>query len=254
MLNSPQNSKVKLISLNIEGDKHLDRVIPFLKTEEADVICLQEVFGVHVDQIAQAVGMKAVFAPSKIFAGPNRPGFQPLGEWGIAWMTKLQHTQVQVEYYAGQGPVPENNDDPNHANRPIIWAEVIKNDLQYRIATTHFTWSPAGKIIPEQERDFRVLADLMASFDSLVLCGDFNAPRGEKLFSLFEEVLVDHLPKDIITTLDPELHRVADLKLVVDTIFSTPDYQITGVKTVSGVSDHQAVVGNVSRRPISQPE
>ena len=33
---------MKIVSLNIEGSKHINRVIPFLESEQADVICLQE--------------------------------------------------------------------------------------------------------------------------------------------------------------------------------------------------------------------
>jgi exonuclease III len=33
----------KIISLNIEEDKHLERVLPFFKHQQADVILLQEV-------------------------------------------------------------------------------------------------------------------------------------------------------------------------------------------------------------------
>lgn len=34
---------LKLITLNIEMDKHYSRFLPFLDSEKADVICLQEV-------------------------------------------------------------------------------------------------------------------------------------------------------------------------------------------------------------------
>jgi exonuclease III len=32
---------MKLININIEGDKHFDTVIPFLEKEKPDVLCLQ---------------------------------------------------------------------------------------------------------------------------------------------------------------------------------------------------------------------
>lgn len=35
---------MKLISLNIEGHKHIDRQLPFFEIEAPDVLCLQEVF------------------------------------------------------------------------------------------------------------------------------------------------------------------------------------------------------------------
>ncbi|HEY4487219.1 MAG TPA: endonuclease/exonuclease/phosphatase family protein, partial [Candidatus Paceibacterota bacterium] len=33
---------IKLVSINIERDKHLNRVIPFIQGERPDILCLQE--------------------------------------------------------------------------------------------------------------------------------------------------------------------------------------------------------------------
>jgi len=38
-MNSPS---IKIISLNIERSKHIDRILPFLVREQPDVFCVQE--------------------------------------------------------------------------------------------------------------------------------------------------------------------------------------------------------------------
>jgi len=50
---------VKLISLNIEGDKHLDdKILPFFDKEKPDVLCLQEVFAKDIQKICQRTGLE----------------------------------------------------------------------------------------------------------------------------------------------------------------------------------------------------
>lgn len=53
---------MKLISLNIEGDKHLDKIIKFLEKEKADVFCFSEIFEEDIKHIKPLVDMPYVFA------------------------------------------------------------------------------------------------------------------------------------------------------------------------------------------------
>ena len=53
---------MKLISLNIEGDKHLDdKILPFFDKEKPDVLCLQEVFAKDIQKICQRTGLEKYF-------------------------------------------------------------------------------------------------------------------------------------------------------------------------------------------------
>ncbi|HEY5810705.1 MAG TPA: endonuclease/exonuclease/phosphatase family protein, partial [Povalibacter sp.] len=90
----------------------------------------------------------------------------------------------------------------------------------------------------------------LAAYPDYVLCGDFNAPRGRPLFSLFTDELglTDHLPPTVTTTIDPQLHRAGALQLVVDTIFSTPHYQVEDVQVLEGISDHKGILATLRRR------
>jgi endonuclease/exonuclease/phosphatase family metal-dependent hydrolase len=83
---------------------------------------------------------------------------------------------------------------------------------------------------------------------SLVLCGDFNAPRGKEIFSRLAAHWTDHVPLAHTTSLDPVLHRAGALQLMVDGIFSTPDYDVSGVRLHQGVSDHCAITARIGKR------
>ncbi|MEA2056412.1 MAG: hypothetical protein U9O78_01685, partial [Patescibacteria group bacterium] len=52
---------MKLISVNIEGDKHLDKVLPFLKKEQANVICLQEIYEHQQKNFEKELKMNSFF-------------------------------------------------------------------------------------------------------------------------------------------------------------------------------------------------
>ncbi len=125
--------------------------------------------------------------------------------------------------------------------------ELMHAGRTYRIGVTHFTWSTNGDITDEQRADFARLKRVLSEFPDYLLCGDFNAPRGREMFAIFQDELglEDHLPPHVRSTLDPVLHRVGHLQLAVDTIFATPEYRVTGVEVLEGVSDHKALLATV---------
>lgn len=233
---------IKLITLNIEGDKHLDLVIPFLQKEQADVVCLQEVYEADMSVLSQTLGMQGTFAPMSTKTVPNPYNNSLRGSWGSAFFTHLPHSKVKLFYYKGTGSTPifHHPYDNEHA---LLLSTVEKDGEEYVIATTHFTWSPDGHLSTEQQDSFDELKPIIVSYPNLIFCGDFNAPRGRELFNMFSEVLTDNLPQVYTTTIDNNLHKIGNLELVVDTIFSRGKYVVSDVRLVDGVSDHMAVVG-----------
>ncbi len=238
---------LKLVSLNIEGDKHFDRFLPMLEEEQPDVVCLQEVFAQDLPYLEQKLHMQSVYAPNVVYLTPNQYGIAPRGTWGITLLSKLPLVQPVIHYYhGGKQRIPVFIDgQPNSANRAVILAQVTKDEQLYQVATTHFTWSAQGKINEAQGRDFISLSQFLSHYSSLILTGDFNAPRGRELFQKFADHFQDQIPPQIQTTLDPQLHYAGPLDLVVDGLFTTPDYIVSDVKLVAGVSDHQAIVAEI---------
>ena len=56
-------NSLKLACINIEGDKHLERVKNFLEKEQAEVICLQEVFEKDIESLKSTLYPYHIFAP-----------------------------------------------------------------------------------------------------------------------------------------------------------------------------------------------
>jgi endonuclease/exonuclease/phosphatase (EEP) superfamily protein YafD len=131
-------------------------------------------------------------------------------------------------------------------SRAVIGVSVRSGSELLHIANTHFTWTPDGKASEQQRIDLPQLLKKLEQYPELILCGDFNAPRGEEIFSQLCEHFTDNLPADVVSTIDPKLHRTqGKFDLAVDTIFSTPGYQVKDVQVFEGISDHKAIVGTI---------
>jgi endonuclease/exonuclease/phosphatase family metal-dependent hydrolase len=237
---------LKLLTLNVEQHRHRERVRAVIATHRPDIVCLQEVLEPDCRALAEIGEYEFRYAPMtrvRIDDSPQRL------TWGIAMLTRIPPQHQNVVYYSDD---PELRDfrQPSDARQVLIATELESEGRRHRIVTTHFTWSPHGQFTNAQHADFKRLKAELIGYPDYVLCGDFNAPRGGPLFSLFtnELKLIDHLPAHVTTTLDAQFHRAGALELVVDTIFSTSDYEVHDVRVVEGVSDHKALLGTLRRR------
>ena len=210
---------------------------------QPDVVCLQEVFKVDLPRIAEALGFvesQFAFMPMTSIDEENQYDISPRGEWGIALLTRLEHSSFTTLVYKGTGTVPKFT-TPNSVNRGLLLTTVSKEGTSVPIATTHFTWTGDGETSAEQQRDFESLARFTSFLPPHILCGDFNSPRGKKTFSLFETLYTDGLPPEVTTTIDGALHYSGGLELAVDTVFYQQPFVVTDVSVFEGVSDHKGL-------------
>lgn len=232
----------RIFTLNIEGDKHLDRFLPVAVAKKPHVVFLQEVFEVNMPVIQEKLGMKGWFYPMVRIEDEHRYGIAPLGAMGLGVFSNLP-IQVSDYYYVGQSSEISIFTEPNSLNRVVACATID----DYKLATTHFTWSPKGQFTKEQERDWQNLKSHLDTLGEYVLCGDFNAPRGGEMYQVLTTDLKDWVPPEIKSTLDHRWHYAGKLDLVVDYFLSTSGYKVESVEAISNVSDHKALIGEVVR-------
>ena len=237
---------MKLISLNIEGEKHLRRVIPFLKREKPDAICLQEVFQKDAVNISKILGMRRFFVAMTIMRGKQK---------GIATFSYLPMKKKGVVYYHRAARTLKEYDAKNKPKtiRHMLLATEIKiKNKTHVLINTHFTWTRNGMPDENQKRDFKTLMKTLKKFPEIIFCGDLNIPRGiNELYAPLAEQYKDAVPKSYSSSLNMNLHRMGNnkkesrrmKKYMVDYIFLSKEYQATSVRLKSGVSDHRAVVG-----------
>ena len=236
---------IKVLSVNIEGDKHLDKVIPFIKKQNPDVVFLMEFFEVDFHIFERELKLSGMFFPTcdrkeKI----SKFDVEPRGLQGVGFFTSLSISQVEGRYYFGKGNSPRYS-GPNGQDRVVVVGTVENEEGEYTIGATHFTWAAGGGINDEQRRDLKEMLKVIN--EEIVLFGDFNAPRGREIFTKLCERFKDNIPPDVTTTLDPDIHRAGPLPYVIDGAFSTPKYKVSKVEVIGGVSDHKAIVCEVEK-------
>jgi endonuclease/exonuclease/phosphatase family metal-dependent hydrolase len=251
---------LKIITLNIERNRHWELVLPFLERERADVVCLQEIFEDDVERV-EALGYHGVFAFIMLY--PPDPHdlshCKPLGV-AIFSRTPLQRAEVFTYYAAPSANAPRFPRTPEivreTTDHRVIVAHIEHSGVEYPIATTHFTLSTRGRSTPEQATDMTNLLTYLSRFPALVLAGDLNIPRGHnKQYERLTERYTDWVPIEIESTIDLSLHRAGRdpkevpflSKFTLDYFMSTHQFRIDNVRTKSGVSDHLALIGEVTR-------
>jgi endonuclease/exonuclease/phosphatase family metal-dependent hydrolase len=245
-------SPLRFVSINIEQDKHLDSVLVFLKEQNPDIVCLQEVFERDIPRFEKELGMRGLFSPMSQWSSTSNDTTEII-LIGVGIFTRLPVTQTFAQYYSGDLPTLHiYAEQTNNADARVFLSAVIDVfGTLYTVGTTHFTWSAHGEADDRQRNDVKSFLEKLNRFsDGIVFAGDFNAPRGKEIFSEIEKRFKDNIPKEYMTSLDQSLHRAPDAvrNLMVDGIFSTPEYVLTNVALHFGVSDHAAIVADVEKK------
>ena len=250
MVSIMKQESLTLLDLNMYQDFHLDTVRALIDMRRPDVLCLQEAPEYFALELAEKFGYKYHFAPMANVIRTEHSNQFYIGLI-LAWKPALPLLGVEVSEYRKVESGNANWDiSPNYPARLLLTAAFSFGKEIFRIATTHFTWTHDGGASEEQRRDMNTLLHVLTQYNDehgILFCGDFNAPRGGEIYRMMSERYVDHLPKDVVTTLDQTLHRAAPLLLAVDSIFSTKEYAVSEFELVEGVSDHMGLFAHVSK-------
>ena len=239
---------LRFVSVNIEGDKHLEKVIPFLQKQRPDVFCLQELQEQDIPLFEEELGVRMLFR-SMDEGLKNKKG-ESLPPRGIGIGSALPLLSQESFLYKNmpQPPVVEDQRVANDDDRIFLIASFDFEDEIYTIGTTHFTWSMDGESTPEQLHDMAVMLEHLKDVESVAFAGDFNAPRGGATFAELSSKYKDNIPPSYTTSIDGNLHRAGHLERMVDGLFTTPDYEARGVELVPGISDHCAILATICKR------
>lgn len=235
---------LKLVSINIQGADgklHRDRVRDFVTRENPDILCLQELRETKATDYMKEYRLHGTFAPMGDLSSRGESGVIV----GIGLFSKFPLSETQTHYYAYQGNTPPWG---SVVNRSLITATIGKESERYVIGTTHFTVTPDGQPDERQRKDLAAFLKTLSSYESIIFCGDFNAPRGLETFETIARRYRDHIPEHYDTSLDPDLHKTkGKVRYMVDGLFSTDDYRTEGVRLQFGISDHAALVAMIGK-------
>ncbi|MES2134704.1 MAG: riboflavin kinase [Patescibacteria group bacterium] len=250
---------MKLITVNIEGDKHLERVLAFLEREHADVICMQELFVTDAVFFSERLNMQYAYSPM-LYAKRKKSDLETGEELGIGIFSHTPLTDVKSQNYWSPSDTLEQFDSTDvHTKRKTERHVLLSGNIDiagelFTIATTHFTWTPNGLPDHYQETDAEALLSLLSRMPEVIVCGDFNIPRGHNnLYKKITTIYKDAIPTSYISSLDLTLHRAGKdpieatnlAKFMVDYIFLSKKYEATEVRLEGNISDHMAVIGTI---------
>jgi endonuclease/exonuclease/phosphatase family metal-dependent hydrolase len=245
---------MKIVSINIEIDRHKNTVNALIEKEKPDVICFQELLEEEFEYFKNTYNKQGVFIPTVYLYHDSQGGVQNrrygLGIFADNIMKTGYSYYVGSEAHISQSYEEYFSDKPVVQDRGLLWADISIDGTVYRIVTTHFTLTKEGESTSYQ---LETLGSLFTELDKLgefVLVGDMNAPRGFETWSRLASRYTDNIPEHYMTSLDQDLHRVKGLMYVVDGLFTTKGYKAMDVALVDGISDHMAVLGEVTKKDI----
>lgn len=244
--------ELKLVSINVERQKHWDTVLPFLKRESPDVVCMQELFLSDVPLVDFPFHH---FVPNSQWVDSEHQKPETVG---VCVFSKKPFSDIQTSYYFGDPGTIPIFDQTSPATIRATWLRGIALatiDTQFTVATTHGTWTPHGEAEAYQLEDIERLKKILADVGEHVLCGDFNIPRGtDPIANLLSQGYTDQIPPEYHGSMDMQFHRTRGTSEeahvatnMVDYLFTTPAYGARNVRLQDGVSDHKAIIATITR-------
>jgi endonuclease/exonuclease/phosphatase family metal-dependent hydrolase len=244
---------LKLISVNMEGEKHFPRIVSLIRIEDPDIICLQECPESFRNNL-QTIGYRTDFLAMRHHVQNDVEYTE-----GLVFASKLPFASTYKYYYQPDYELPTLPiPTPKHImHHGYIMGTVEHKEQLYHIATTHVMVTPDGLPTEHQTQGVKKLLSLLQTEKPHLICGDFNIPRGfNPLYEDFSRNYLDTIPTTYASSLDRGLHRdgrstqlnapVFD-SYMVDYLFAKPEYNVHDVRLQFSVSDHAAIIATISK-------
>lgn len=245
---------LKLISINIETNKHYGRILPFFQNENPDVICLQEAPETFAVEL-QKLGFETFFTPMCLAKDSTSDGLITMG---LMFASKHPFESKAIYYHKPTDEIVlfDRSDFHNTVSAAYIFSSFNTPEGIYNIVTTHPLKTKDGTEDEFQTGIIKVLLEKLADEESHIICGDFNIPRGyNSNYNLITDNYRDCIPDTYKSSLDKELHVKGHTEpngpitevYMVDYVFTQPPYQVENVRLEFGLSDHAGIVAEINK-------
>jgi endonuclease/exonuclease/phosphatase family metal-dependent hydrolase len=241
---------VKLIQLNIWQGKILLAVSRFLQAQDADIVCLQEVFSStariplldffsSLEQLQDELHYPFVsFAPTYEF---NPGGFKV--KFGNAILSKYPIKNEQIIFTNNQLQVVKDwatERPPNTRSAIICTVETPSGDLHLATHHGYHEFDPLGSTATVEK--MQVLVDRLKPLQGpLIVAGDFNITPGSEAMRLYDGWLEDLTATHHLTDTLTEFGKVREVPC--DHILISGDIKVTSFEVSRVlVSDHTPLV------------
>jgi endonuclease/exonuclease/phosphatase family metal-dependent hydrolase len=252
---------IKLLQLNINSDNFWDKLIPYLKTHDFDVLHFQEVTGKNT--IAGNINAKrdTFIELQKTLQGnynselsiTQRYTSSPDAYMGNAIFYKKQFTLIKKNEITLSSfePFPKDSTDYENVGRKVLHLTLEIEKKQISFLNAHAAWGRDHIEKPFQTKQGDILLTYLKTVNPpFVLTGDFNItpeqPLMQKISSLTRNLITEN---NITNTLNPKNHRAKVLfpkGLAVDYIFTSKELQSKNFAVIDeGLSDHFGLTAEI---------
>lgn len=236
--------RLKIVTLNTGDSMFEENQINFLERNNFDLICLQEITEDNFYRYKTFLKMYGHYQVTYV----HRDG----KAIGIGTLSKVPFVKIENLMFGEQETTsfPEDGLDSNEISNRIALVTAIDPRCDgnlWTIANIHFTWSANGIPNNKQRIHMKKLVQVLSKYESLLLCGDLNAPRGGEIFNHLAIRYQDNIPQKYVSSIDSKNHRAGNIEYLVDGIFSTREFKVSNFKMQSGLSDHLALMADAEK-------
>lgn len=246
---------MKLLSLNIQRGKYISTVIEFIKREQFDAMCFQEVAGGTFgykgidcfEILRQALPLYRTEMETMISLAADPEAYFANAVFIRSMLSLVARETIWLKEKQIITSTPSNFSE---SPRCVLVVAAQMGDRIIKIMSGHLAWSPTPDDTPEKLRQGEILLSWFERHkgEPFLFGADFNVDPSSiivsKLSQYGRNLTVEF---GITNTLHPKLHRAQNIfprGLAVDFIFSSPDIDVTKFyPTVEDLSDHIGLVG-----------
>lgn len=251
--------KIKVIDLNLfEGGLYFDNTKKFLKEENPDILCLQEVYDGKDKELKENLRTLEVlkkflpsfyyhFAPEMLYI--RKEGKFPLGN---AIFSKFPIVKTNVTFYDipyGEYNAYLQNDNKfdffSTLPKNLQYAQINLNGLKLNVFNTHGIWGRHGDDTKRRLEMGKTIVSQIANKDNVILTGDFNLFPQTQTVKNLEKYLKNVFANKLRTSFNVKLkpHPGNYANSVVDMMFVSKDVKVLEKYCPNvDVSDHFPLV------------
>ncbi len=236
--------KLKLLSWNIWGGTHLDEVVRFLQSADADIVALQEVVEIETGNTAEIIAKELGYEythgihmhlPRKFL--PNHAEQEGTLKFGTALLSKYPIVKS------------ESFDLSPEASRIATRATMLIDGRMIHVVSLHLKHSHYQQPLAIQDIQVKNLLSTLSTEHTIVM-GDFNAVPESSVIQKMCESLIQtdavNTPTWPLYTEGCSCAEGSEPKYKIDYIFITKDMQVVSSETGSTkASDHAPISATV---------
>jgi endonuclease/exonuclease/phosphatase family metal-dependent hydrolase len=244
--------QVKFVTLNIFKGNLIDEAVDFIKSENPDILALQEVFNGKDPSLTRNLRL---YQTLKEELGYQHSVFSPECfynlhegkiEHGNAIYSKFLIKEEHAIFY--DVPFSESyiDNQENYAFHPrnLQHSVIEAEGARLNVFNTHGIWGLKGRDNKRRLKMSKIIVDSIQNKENVILAGDFNLQPDTQTIKNIEKYLTNVFKNELVTTFNMKRKDNPDYgKVVVDMIFVSRNIKVVEHYCPKvNVSDHLPLV------------